>query len=71
MNIITVTHTHIYILYIYRNDKEIKPSYQDSEFHVNMCYNLEPVHNELMLCVQWTSIVFQTGSARCSGPTPH
>ena len=23
----------------------------NSEFHVNVCYNLQTVHNELMLCV--------------------
>ena len=25
------------------------------EFHVNMRYKLQPVHNELTLCVQWNS----------------
>ena len=35
-----------------KNDKEIKPSYlRYSEFHVNVCYNLQPVHNELTPCV--------------------
>ena len=29
-----------------------------SKFHVNVCYNLESVLNELMLCVQWNSILF-------------
>ena len=42
-----------------------------SELHVNVCYNLQPVHKKLTLCVQWNSILFQTGSARCSGRTPH
>ena len=60
---------YIYI-YIYQNDKEIKLIYQVLEYHVNVCYNLQPVHNELTLCVQWNSILFQTGSAKCSGPMP-
>ena len=48
----------IYI-YIYQNGKEIKPSYQvRTDFHVNVCYNLQPVHNELTLCIQWNSILF-------------
>ena len=42
-----------------------------SEFHVNVFYNLQPVHNELTLCVQWNSIFYQGVSARCSGPTLH
>ena len=42
-----------------------------SEFHVSECYNLQPVYNELTLCVQWNSIFFQTGSVGCSGPTLH
>ena len=33
---------------MHQNDKEIKPSY-----HVDVCYNLHPVHNKLTLCVQW------------------
>ena len=31
----------------YQNDKEVKPSYQVirySEFHVSVCYNIQPVH---------------------------
>ena len=42
-----------------------------SEFHVSECYNLQPVYNELTLCVQWNSTFFQTGSVGCSGPTLH
>ena len=40
-----------------------------SEYHVNLCYNLQPVHNELTLCAHWKSIFFQAVSARCSGRT--
>ena len=36
-----------------------------SEFHVNVCYNPQTVHNKLTLCVQWNSIFFQKGSTRC------
>ena len=51
--------------------KKKKEVIKYSEFHINMCHNLQPVHNELTLCAQWNSILFQTGSERCSGPTPH
>ena len=42
-----------------------------SECHVKVCCNLQPVYNDLTLCVQWSSIFFQTSSASCSGPTLH
>ena len=42
-------------MYIYQDDIEIKPKIKfkvnkirySEEFHVNMCYNLQPVHSEL------------------------
>ena len=43
--------------------------YNIKKFHVNVCYLLQPVHNELTLCVQCNSIFFQAVSVRCSGPT--
>ena len=30
-----------------------------SEFRVNVCYNLQPVHNELMLCVNGVVYFFR------------
>ena len=42
-----------------------------SEFHVNVCYNLQPVHNKLILCIQWNSIFFKAVSTGCSGPMLH
>ena len=67
---------YIYIIYIYiyvyiykeresnlyQNDKETKPGIR---------YHLQPVDNELTLCVQWSSNYFQKGSAGCSGPMLH
>ena len=49
---------------LHLNDKEIKPSYQVLRVSCKRVYHLQPVHNELTLCVQWNSILFQTGSAR-------
>ena len=40
-------------------------------FHVNVCYNLQPLPSEPALCVQWNSIFFQAVSARCSGLKLH
>ena len=63
---------YIYIyIYIYQNHKEVKPSYQVLRVSCKRVLLFQSVHNELTLCLKWNSILFQTGSARCSGPTLH
>ena len=39
--------------------KKEKKVIRYSEIYVNIGYNLQPVHNELALCVQWDSIFFE------------
>ena len=41
------------------------------EFHVSMCYNLKPAHNELTLGVEWNSIFFKAVSEKLFAPSFH
>ena len=54
-SILTMNNKVIYNRMVKKQNKFIRYS----EFQVHMRYNLQPLHNEPMLCVQWNSIYFK------------
>ena len=50
---IYTNYTYIHIYTYTRMIKKQNQVIRYSKFHVNVCYNFQPIHNELTLCVQW------------------
>ena len=68
------SYIYIYIyIYIYQNDKEITASYQvlrvSCEHMLQTCVTACAERTDTMRIME--KYPFQTGSVRCSGPTPH